>query len=106
MADIPVQRPTLTGLNVAFVAAAAGDTFQNDGNVKLRVKNAAGVARVVTVVSGKPCSFGVIHAAHDSVTSVPAGGEREIGPFPRDRFNSNPSVTYDLTASVTVAVVE
>lgn len=106
MAALAIQEASLAGLNPAFVAASAGgDTFANDGKTYLHVKNAGAAAVTATVNSIKPCDQG---SDHDAVVSVPAGGERLIGPFPPGRFNDPngaAAVTYSDVTSVTVAAV-
>ncbi len=106
MALLSAQAPSQAGTDIAFAAAAAGgDTFRPGDTTSLRVKNASTAAVTVTINSARACDQG---ASHNLAVSVPAGGEREIGPFPAARF-AGPgglvSVTYSATASVTVAVV-
>lgn len=104
MATLTVQKVSLTGLDTTYAAAdAAGDTWANDGTSRLRVKNASAASINVTIDSVYTCSHGF---DHDVVVAVPAGGEREIGPFPTDRFGTSPDITYSAAASVTVAVVK
>lgn len=101
---ISVQKPGLGGV-VTFAAAAATDTFPNDGNTVLIVKNDSAADITVTIDSARPCNYGF---DHDVSVTVPAGGERVIGPFPRNRFNDNNSqvaVSFSDTLSVTVAAV-
>lgn len=107
MAELAVQQITRSGLNPAFTAAAGGgDTFDNDGATYLHVKNGGAGAITVTINSQKPCDQGF---DHDITVNVPAGGERIIGPFPRDRFNNDSgevAVSYSGVTSVTVAAVK
>lgn len=107
MANLNAQKMSLAGLTPTFTAAAAGgDTFTNDGNMYLRVKNAHTAAQTVTVKAQKTCNHGTVH---DAVVSVATGGESVIGPFPIDRFN-NPNgvitVTYGSVTALTVAVIQ
>lgn len=103
MAQITVQKITLSGLDPAFVAAdAAGDSFANDGKTVLHVKNGSAGAITVTINSERACSFGF---DHDAEVSVPAGGERVIGPFYPSRFGTTVTTSYSAVASVTVAAV-
>jgi hypothetical protein len=106
MADLNIQKTTLIGLNVTYSAAdVAGDRMINDGNTVFKIKNADAAAKTVTINSAATCNYGF---DHDLVISVPAGEEREIGPFPRNRFNDDTgkvNVTYDGVTSVTVAAV-
>lgn len=107
VALLALQRITQSGLAPAFAAAdAAGDRFQPGDDVKLHVKNASAAAVTATVNSQKVCDQGV---DHDLAVSVPAGGERVIGPLPANRF-ADPAdglvkVTYSAVTSVTVAAL-
>lgn len=105
MAVLSVQQILRTGTGVTFASAnSGGDSFPNTGNEVLHVKNGGGSSVTVTINSQAQCSFGF---DHDETVSVPAGGEREIGPFPKSRFNDTSdrvNVTYSAVTSVTVAV--
>lgn len=103
MAALTTQRPLLDGTAVTYGAATAGgDTFTNDGKSFLHAKNGSGGALVVTVAAIYECSHG---SSHNAVVSVPAGGERIIGPFPTNQFGENPAITYSGVTSLTVAAV-
>ncbi len=106
MALLTAQAPSQAGTDVTFVAAAAGgDTLRPGDTTSLRVRNGGTAAIIVTVDSIRRCDQGV---DHNLDVPVPAGGEREIGPFPAARF-AGPgglvSVTYSAVTSVTVAVI-
>lgn len=108
MADLSVQTITTNGLSPTFSSAdAAGDEFVNDGRTFLHVKNGGASSIDVTIDSKQQCSFGF---DHDITVSVPAGGERLIGPFPTSRFNDSQtgkaSVSYSDVTSVTVAAIK
>ncbi|RJQ26329.1 MAG: hypothetical protein C4589_09845 [Peptococcaceae bacterium] len=107
MATLSVQKISLTGLGPTFVAASAGgDIFANNSHVYLHVKNGDTAAKTVTVNSQRQCDQGF---DHDIAVSVPASGERLIGPFNTSRFNNtdgNVEVTYSAVTSVTVAAIE
>jgi hypothetical protein len=107
MALLNVQRTGLTGLATTFTAASAGgDSFVNSGRAYLHVKNGDTTDKTITVNSQTPCNYGF---DHDAVVTVPAAGERIIGPFPKNRFddaNGQVQITYSAVTSVTVAVVE
>lgn len=106
MAQLTVQETTLDGVTVTYAAAgASGDTFSNDGDTRLRVKNGSASAVTVTISSLQQCNQGF---THDVTVSVAAGAEEEIGPFAPVRFNDgqgNVSVSYSAVTSVTVAAV-
>lgn len=107
MALLSTQAASPSGTAPTYAAASAGgDTFAPGDDVMLHVKNASTAAITVTVASPTPCSQG---ATHDLSVSVPASGERLIGPFPAQRFANATTglvgVTYSAAASVTVAVI-
>ena len=107
MAVLTVQQISLAGLEPAFVAAdAEGDEFVNSGRVFLHVKNGDALAATVTIDSQAPCNYGFDHNVE---VSVPAGEERLIGPFKRNRFNNSEGkvqVAYSSVSNLTVAAVE
>lgn len=107
MATLSVQRVDMTGLDPAFAAASAGgDEFVNSGRAVLYVKNGDATDKTVTVDSQTPCNQGF---DHDVQVTVPAGGERIIGPFPKNRFDDasgKVQITYSDVTAVTVAVLE
>jgi hypothetical protein len=103
MAQLTVQKATLTGLAPTYAAAdVAGDTFPNNGATALHVKNGGAAAITVTIDSATPCSYGF---DHDIAVSVPAGAERIIGPLSQSRFGTTASAAYSAVTSVTVAAV-
>lgn len=106
MATVAPQRPNLTGLAANFAAASVGgDKFDPGERVMLHVKNASAGAVTVTIETPNTI-LGL--AVADAQVSVPAGGERYIGPFPREHFAGSDglvSVTWSATASVTFAVI-
>ena len=109
MATLAVQRITRAGLNPAYAAASAGgDKFAPSETTFLHVKNGSASAHNVTVVTPGEVTDGLGIA--DLVVSVPATGERMIGPFP-SRYFSNAAdsglaaVTYAAVTNVTVAAV-
>lgn len=103
MATLTVQSIAETGTTVTFAAVSASDTWANNGNSYLRVKNANAADTVVTVTHTSNCNQGF---AHDmTVTVVATTGDKIMGPFPKLRFGTTPVITYSVTASVTIAVV-
>lgn len=108
MALLTTQTVVPGGLNPTFTAAAGGgDTLQPGNDTYLHVKNASGGALTVTVDSVTPCNYG---SDHDLVVSVPAAGERLIGPLTPTRFANASTglvnVTYSGVTSLTVAAVK
>ncbi len=103
MATLAISKSSLTGATPSFAAATAGgDTFANDGNAFLVVKNGDGSPHTVTVAAVTPCDFGTLHNA---AVAVGAGAETTIGPFSVARFGRSPAITYSAVTSVTIAVV-
>lgn len=106
MALLAQQPATGAGTTPSFTAAAAGgDTFQPGDDVILILKT-SGTASTVTVASPGACNQG---STHPLVISMPATGERHVGPFPAQRFagsNGLVSVTYSSVTGLTVAVVK
>lgn len=104
MAQLTVQTVALTGLNPSFVAASAGgDTVDPGDRTWLHVKN--GSAGAVTVTLTTPGEVSGLAIA-DLAVSVPAAGERLIGPVTPSLFATAgglASVAYSAAASVTVA---
>jgi hypothetical protein len=108
MATLTVYEADLDGVVAAYVAAAGGgDTFANDGNTALHIKNADASPTTVTVTAISACNQGTLH---DSVTVVAAGDEAFIGVFDKKRFNTvstgAASVSYSNTTSITVAAIK
>lgn len=107
MAVINAQKVTLTGLAPTFTAAAAGgDTLPPLGRGIFIVKNGGAAAITVTIATPGNTQFGI--AQPDITVSVPAGGERHIGPLLTsltDPTSERINVTYSAVTSVTVAVV-
>lgn len=113
MAVQATQHPAAAGVALTYAAAAAGDTFLNNGREMMHIKNGAGSPITVTftsgAASGNKCSFGVAGTQHDSVVTVPATSDRLCGPFNKDQFNDSGDglsvhVTYSSITTVTVAV--
>lgn len=104
MADILIQKASLTGVTPTLVAATGGgDKFVNDGDTLLHVKNGSGAPITVTVSAVAKCSHGSLH---DAVATVVAGATTQIGPFPQARFNGvdgKVSIGYSAVTTVTVA---
>jgi len=109
MATLAVETPDLDGLDATYNAAAGGgDEFANDGRVILHVKNGGGGSVDVTVTSQRTDGDPIGTTSDDSVTSVPNGEDRFIGPFLPAAFNDADGlvqVGYSGVTSVTVAVL-
>lgn len=109
MADLVTQKITRAGLTPSTVAAAGGgDKFVPDDDVFLSFANGSGSPITVTIVTpgdvdGEPIA--------DRTVSVPAGGTKYIGPFPKQIFANNAdggkcAITYSGVTSLTVGVFE
>jgi hypothetical protein len=114
MATLTAQAVVDTGLEATYSAAAAGgDQFSNTGIQFVHVKNGAGGDITLTVTAQNtqtPSISGYgVGTKSNSVTTVTAGEERFIGPFPKQAFNDtsgNAQITYSSTASVTLAIIQ
>lgn len=106
MATLTVQEVARTGLAPTYGAAAGGgDAIPNDGRTMLHIKNGGGGAVTLTVVT-QATVLG--NAVADDTISVPAAGERMVGPFPPAIYNDVnqlTQLTYSGVTSVTVAAI-
>lgn len=98
MATLATQSVTRAGVAPTYAAAAAGgDRFTPSTDTFLHVKNASAGALTVTVVTPRTDAYG--NAIADNAISVPASGERMIGPFPADWYGSTTDGLADITYS-------
>lgn len=111
MGELTVQKAAESGGMTLVAAAAGGDTFKNNGQTLLVVKNggAGAVAVTVTAQNTSPDTrtYGAVTKANGG-GSVAAGAVDVFGPFPSAAFNNSTgqvAVTYDQVTSVTVAAV-
>lgn len=101
MAAVNQQQVSIAGLAPVYNAASAGgDTFPASDRTYLHVKN--GSVAAVTATLTTPGSVGGLAIA-DAVISVPAGGERVIGPIAPALFGEVASVAWSASTSVTFA---
>lgn len=84
MALLTVQDITLAGVAQSAVAAAATDTFPNDGRTFVEVINGGGSDDIITFTT--PATVQGVAIADPTVT-VAAGARKCIGPFPTSIFN-------------------
>lgn len=108
MALLAKQQVGLAGVGPTYAAAnAGGDTFNPGNNVFLHVKNGSAGALTVTVVTPGNVSG---QAVADVAVSVPASGERMIGPLPGSLFaraaDGLGDITYSGVTSLTIGVFE
>lgn len=108
MADVTVIRTTLAGVKPTMAAAAeAGDKCLNTKRVILHVVNGSGTERTITVTAQRALCGSP--SLHNSVTVIPAGEARDIGPFDRWIFNDSDgkiSITYSSHTDVTRGALE
>ena len=107
MAALTTQEVTQAGTTLAFAACAGGgDTFINDGNTFLYVKNGSGGALTVTIATPGLYRGATITA---QAVSVEAGSEKCIKPFPQEITQpgaATTNITYSGVTSLTIAVVK
>jgi hypothetical protein len=85
MAQLAVQKVSIIGVEPSYqLVSSAGDTFVNQGDTYLYIKNESVMSTTVTIKAQKACSHGSLH---DITLTIPAESERTIGAFPVDRFN-------------------
>lgn len=106
MALLTVSQISTTGIvdPTLAVAAAAGDTFVNNGRTFLIVKKGNAGDATVTIDSLANCNQGHDH----NIAVVVNNQEKWIGPFPMDRFNSSAGIvtaTYSSESNITVGAV-
>ncbi|MGW1102709.1 hypothetical protein [Streptomyces sp. NPDC002540] len=105
MATLATQTVALAGLNPTYATAAAGgDKVQVGDRNFLHVKNGSASAVTVTLTSTASVRG---QMAADVTVSVPASGERLIGPLQPDLLQNQTdglcAIGYSAAASVTVA---
>lgn len=104
MANYDPDKPGVAGAAPVSHAAAAGDSFSNNGKVMVRVANAGASPVTVTFDDPNSALAGATAFNPDVGVTVPNGAQRIIGPFPPNRFNdSNGRVqmAWSATASMT-----
>jgi hypothetical protein len=110
VATLSVQDLKRTGLGPTYGACAGGgDRFAPSKDTFLHVKNASGSPITVTVAA---TYIPLKDQTESNVSvSVPAGGERMIGPFPYEHFAATDGsgladITYSGVTSLTIAAVK
>jgi hypothetical protein len=107
VATVAVQGISRTGVAPTYAAASAGgDAFRPGERTFVHVKNGGTAAITATIPTpGTVSGFAVA----DLAVSVPAGGERMIGPVSPDLFRSSTDglagITWSAVTSVTFAVL-
>lgn len=107
MATLTVQTLNRSGITPTYAAAGAGgDSTPTDTDTFLHIKNGGGGAITATVIT-TGILLGDVSIV-DVTVSVPAGGERMIGPLPYEHFAHSSDgltdITYSGVTSVTVGV--
>lgn len=100
--ELTVQTIVKTGLADTYAAANVdGNSFDNDGNTFLHVKN-AGVGSI-TVTIQTPGTVDDL-AVSDRTVTVANGAEKMIGPFPPGIYNQSGEVYVDYSGVTSVTV--
>lgn len=109
MAVLPVQDGARNGRDddIAFTAAAASDTFVNDGNTIVLVKNTNAATRTVSVTPAQ--LHGALAAAAATAFTIPGFSTPEDGhsiifPLDREKFGTTVTITPSATAGMSYAV--
>ena len=111
MAVLTPQNTAVAGTVVTMAAASAGgDSFDNNGEFRVLVRNASGGALTITFDAPGTDNFGVTGNEHDiTAVSIAAGAIMRFGPFRTDRFNDSNGrvqITYPGgVTSLTIAVL-
>jgi len=105
MANYDPDKPGVAGAAPVSHAAAASDSFSNNGKTMVRVTNGGGSP--ITVTFDDPNSVsppGATAWNPDAAVTVTNGQARIIGPFPANRFNDangRCQIAWSATTSVT-----
>ena len=106
MAVLAPQTVSVLGTAPTYASASGGGDKVSPGSATvIHVKNGSGAAVTVTVVT--PGTVGGLASA-DVTVSVPAAGDRFIGPISDGLFRGSDGyadVTYSSATSVTVAAL-
>lgn len=105
MAGITPQEIDLDGIDPTFsTASSGGDTIENaEERTMVRVINAAGTARTVTIEAQNNCNHGF---THDIVLVTANGDDITTGAFDKERFNDANGdlvITYSSEVGITLA---
>jgi hypothetical protein len=106
MADLTIHDINLDGVELTYVSAdEEGDTFRNNGNMILFVKNTDAVdSHTVTLVAQKECNHGYLHDAEIEVSASEVAIIRDIE---KGRFNDDDGkvhISYDAYTNFEIAV--
>jgi hypothetical protein len=104
MPNYDPDKPGLGGATPVAHAAAAGDSFSNNGKTMIRVNNGGGAPITVTFDDPNSSLASAQQFNPDVQVSITNGQSRIIGPFPPSRFNDTNGrvqMTWSATTSVT-----
>lgn len=87
MANFSPDRPGVAGASATFHNAAAADSFDNNGQTLLVVRNTSGGAITITVDDPNSQLASALQFNPDVQRSIAAGATDVIGPFAPSRFN-------------------
>ena len=99
---LAVEQITIEGLVATYTAVTAEDSFVNDGETVIHVKNAHASVNNVTLISQKTVDGLDVE---DPIVAVAATTEQFIGPFPKAIWNDlNRHVFFQSSNLVTNTV--
>ncbi len=103
---VNVTNAVITGASLPYNNAHVdGNSFANDGYVAVHIKN--GSAAAVTATFQTPAKVGGVNIEEVQI-SIPAGGDRLVGPFVPSVFNQSTGevfVDFSAQTNVTFAVI-
>lgn len=107
MATLLAQAVNIGGLNATYdPASAGGDKVDPSERVILHVKN-GGASSVTVTLAANPTPSGL--TVTDPTVSIPAGGDKFIGPLNRTDYAAAAdgllAITYSDTTSVDIAAL-
>lgn len=107
MPQLTVQQIDRDGVTPTLVAAdVGGDKFTNTGSEFIFVRNGSGAPIIVTLDIRTTVDAQVVT---DRAVSVPAGGDKLIGPIPPTVYNdasNDVDLTYSAVGSLTIGVLK
>lgn len=104
MANYDPDKPGVAGVAPVSHAAAAGDSFSNNGKTMIRVNNGGGAPITLTLDDPNSSSPPAATAWNpDAAVTITNGTVKVIGPFPPSRFNdANGRVQLAWSATTSV----
>lgn len=102
MAELTVQSISRSGVTPTYQTLSASDTFANDGQTFLDIRNGHSSECIVTAVIIRTVDG--ITPAGKSVTVPATTGIKWFGPFPIQDYGSTVTITTSHQTSMTAAV--